>query len=355
MSFMRAYVVGVSMLAMLGGTSSARAELGQWWPMKVMDASSGQDVEFDYVPLEKAEKAHDICVLFPHLKDSFWLAVNYGVVEEAQRLGVNVTVYEAGGYENLSRQLSQFDDCISMGANAIVIGGVSEGGMAQKYNEAMEKGIPVISVAVPVTQTKIASKVYADFSDQGAITGHFLVEHLKGEAANVVTFPGPAGSGWAEGYLDGFKNAVVGSSNITILDEKFGDTGAQAQLQLVQDALQAYPEIDTIWGTAVTAEVAVGAVAQAGRSGEVKIISPYENQALVEAVRRGDITGFGSAWVVINGAIGLDQAVRAIEKKSPNEWIKPIPLFISKDNIDEVNMKLILAPEDFRPVFSVKN
>lgn len=348
-----ARITGLSLLMMLG-VSQAQAELGQWWPLKVIDASSGKDVEIDYVPLAKAAKAHNICVLFPHMKDSYWLAVDYGVIEEAKRLGVNVTVYEAGGYENLSRQLSQFDDCLSMGAEAIVIGGVSEGGMAQKYNEAMQKGIPVISVAVPVTQTKIASKVYADFQDQGAMTGRYLLDNLKGAGANVVTFPGPAGSGWAEGFNDGFKSAVKDSA-VKVLGEEFGDTGVQAQLQLVQDALQAHPEMDTIWGTAVTAEAAIGAVAQAGRAGEIKIISAYENMALVDAVKRGDILGFGSSWVVANGAIGLDQAVRAIEGKSPNAWIKPIPAFISKENIGEINMDLILAPADFAPVFSVKN
>ena len=59
-----------------------------------------------YQPGEKATKPWRICALFPHMKDTIWLAVNYGIVEEARRQGVAVTIYQAGGYENLPRQLS---------------------------------------------------------------------------------------------------------------------------------------------------------------------------------------------------------------------------------------------------------
>jgi len=41
----------------------------------------------EYVPLEKASKPWKICVSFPHMKDAYWLGVDYGVVEEAKRLG----------------------------------------------------------------------------------------------------------------------------------------------------------------------------------------------------------------------------------------------------------------------------
>ena len=98
-----AAVIGSGVLAMSAATVSAD---DKWWPVKVYDASSGENVETDYSPLEKASKPWNLCVLFPHMKDSFWMAVAYGIVTEAERQGVNMTLYEAGGYENLPRQLS---------------------------------------------------------------------------------------------------------------------------------------------------------------------------------------------------------------------------------------------------------
>jgi len=333
------------------GPASADS-LKQWWPLKVFDASSGKDVPAEYVPLPKAEKPWNLCVLFPHLKDSFWLGADYGVVEEARRAGVNMTLHEAGGYENLNKQLSQFDDCLASHADAIIIGGVSEGGMGQKYIEAMNKGIPVISIAVPVTHTKIAGKVYADFPYMGGVSGHYLVKYLKGKPAAVVTFPGPAGAGWPEGFNEGFKDSIKGTS-VKFLAEKFGDTGVQTQLQLIQDALQTYPEMNVIWGAAVACEAAVGAVAQAGRS-DILIISEYENQAMLDLTKRGEILGFATQYVVINGTIAVDQAIRAIEKKPMMTFVKPIPDMVTKETLPHIKLDLTFAPADFKPVFTVK-
>ena len=49
-----------------------------------------------------------------------------------------------------------------------------------------------------------------------------------------------------------------------MLGDKFGDSGVAVQFGLIQNALQAYPDMNVIWGCAPAAEAAVGAVA-AGR------------------------------------------------------------------------------------------
>ncbi len=76
-----------------------------------------------------------------------------------------------------------------------------------------------------------------DFDTMGEQTGNYLVDFLSGKSAKVGTFPGPSGSGWAEAFLDGFKKAVKGKSNVTMLDDKFGDSGVAVQLGLIQNAL----------------------------------------------------------------------------------------------------------------------
>ena len=68
----------------------------------------------EYAPLKVSEvnKKHHICVSFPHLKDSYWVGVAYGIISEGRRLGQKITLFEAGGYTNLATQLRQVDDCL---------------------------------------------------------------------------------------------------------------------------------------------------------------------------------------------------------------------------------------------------
>ena len=100
------------------------AHAASWYPYKAEVttppfAADGKVSMVDYVPLTKASKKWKICVSFPHMKDAYWLGVDYGVVDEAKRLGVSAQIVEAGGYTNLAKQISQIEDCVSRGANAV--------------------------------------------------------------------------------------------------------------------------------------------------------------------------------------------------------------------------------------------
>lgn len=93
------------------------------------------------LPSVAAEK---ICAIYPHLKDSYWLSVNYGMVSEAEKQGVNLRVLEAGGYPNKSRQEQQLALCTQWGADAIILGTVDP--------HAYEHNLKVGSVTRPYLQ-----------------------------------------------------------------------------------------------------------------------------------------------------------------------------------------------------------
>ena len=61
------------------------------------------------------ETQHIPKVSIPHLKDSYWQAVNFGLVDEAKRLGINLAIYQAGGYERLDVQRLQIEECLAEG------------------------------------------------------------------------------------------------------------------------------------------------------------------------------------------------------------------------------------------------
>lgn len=349
----RAALLGAATLALLSAGGRPAAAADAWFPMSVYDASSGAPKPAQYTPLAKASKPYKLCVLFPHLKDSFWVAVAYGVAKQAEAMNVNMTLYEAGGYENLPKQLSQFDDCMASGSDAIIVGAISGAGLSKKFEEAKAKGIPVVGVTNPLPPNALPAANYVDFVAMGAVTGDGLLAQLKpGEKANVVTFPGPAGSGWAESYSEGFKKAVAKNPDVKILAEKYGDTGVAVQLQLIQDALQAYPTMNVIWGSAPTAEAAIGAVVEAGRS-DIKIISSYENQAMLDALNRNEILSFATQYPVGEGAIAIDQAVRLLDKQPVMSLVQPASAVIDKTTVPKLQMSLVLAPANWKPVYSV--
>jgi protein TorT len=335
--------------------SASMAMADDWWPFSIATAVGGDltKVEkIDYAPLDKAEKAWNLCVLFPHLQDSYWLSVNYGIAEEAKRLGVKFTLLQAGGYSNLPKQISQYDDCVAAGADAILIGAISEAGLAAKINEGMAKGIVNIAVANPILETPITARITPDFHAKGFETGEFVKAALGDTGGAAVGFPGPQGSGWAETYMSGFRDSTA-TGNVKLLAEVYGEASVPAQLRLVEDALQTYPEMTVIWGGAPTAEAAIGAVADAGLDG-VTIIASYENQTMLGSVKEGKVLAFATEYPVIMGRIGVDLAVRALEKKEHETILLVAPGIVSKENVDSIDTTQIFAPDGFQPVFSAE-
>jgi periplasmic protein TorT len=347
------------MLATAATLIAGAAYAADWYPYEAAKiepafAADGKSVDVTYEPLDKATKPWNICVSFPHMKDAYWLGVDYGVAEEAKRLGVKMNLSEAGGYTELDKQISQIEDCVASGANAVIIGAISADGLNNLVSEVRKKDIPVIDVINGISSPDISAKSLVSFYTMGSEAGAYLAKkHPAGsEEVEVGWFPGPAGAGWVSAANEGFLAAVKGSA-VKVLEPKFGDTGKEVQLKLVEDALQANPNIRYIAGTAVTAEAAQGVIRERGLQGKVDLLSFYMTPGVYEGIKRGFILASPADSMVIQGRIAVDQAVRILEGKDYVKHVGPKIFVVDPSNINDVSPTNILPPDGFKPVFNV--
>lgn len=357
---MKRMLSALSASAAMALALSGSAMAAEWYPypVEVWDPPFNMDSPrsaIDYQPLEKAAQKWDICVSFPHMKDAYWLGVDYGITEEAKRLGVKANVVEAGGYTELNTQISQIEDCVSAGADAVIIGAISFDGLNNLVAEVAGKGIPVIDVINGMSSDKLSAKSLVSFGEMGAKAGEFLAgKHpAGGEPAKVAWFPGPAGAGWVEAGNTGFQGAIKGSA-VELVDTKYGDTGKEAQAKLVEDTLEAYPDLQYIVGTAVTAEAAVPILRSRGLTDQVKVVSYYYTPGVDQGISRGQILAAPTDSTVIQGRIAVDQAVRILEGKDYLKHVGPKLYVVTQENHGEFDPASTLAPDGFRPVFSVE-
>lgn len=345
-------VVGVALVA-----SGALAAEKWSYPVEVWEPPfdmASPRTTVDYEPLDQAAQKWDLCVSFPHMKDAYWMAVDYGVIDEARRQGVSLQLVEAGGYTNLNTQVSQIEDCVSAGADAVIIGAISLDGLNNLVKEIRAKDIPVIDVINGISSPELSAKSLVSFGEMGHKAGEYLAKMHPGgsDPVKVAWFPGPPGAGWVEAGNQGFQEAVEGSA-IEIVDTKYGDTGKEVQLKLVEDTLEAYPDIDYIVGTAVTAEAATGLLRSRGLEEDIKILSYYFTPGVDQGIRRGQILAAPTDSAVIQGRVAVDQAVRILEGKDYLKHVGPALYVIDESNIGTFDRASSLAPDDFRPTFTV--
>ncbi|MGE3875297.1 MAG: TMAO reductase system periplasmic protein TorT, partial [Parvibaculaceae bacterium] len=282
----------------------------------------GEVRAFSYVPLDVALRPWRICASYPHLKDSYWLSVNFGMVEQARRLNVRLRVVEAGGYPNLERQKSQIAQCAAA-ADALVIGTVSFDGLTPLITELSQR-MPVIAAVNDVNDRGITAKSGVSWVAMGrAIGDYFAKLHPKGEKrVKVAWFPGPRGAGWVDFVEQGFRPAIAKSS-ADIVAVKWGDTGFEAQLLLLEEVIEEHPGIDYVIGSAVTADAAVSLFRAKGLSGRIGILADYFTHSTYRAIKRGKVLAAPTDSPVMQGRIAMEQAVRALQGMLASRHVGP--------------------------------
>ncbi|MBN8803173.1 MAG: TMAO reductase system periplasmic protein TorT, partial [Stenotrophomonas acidaminiphila] len=258
--------------ALMAGVVFAGVAHSQEGPSKFevqhVDGGKKTDAEWTLLKKEEVTKPWNICVLFPHLKDSYWVAADYGIADEIHRTGTAMTLYEAGGYGNLSTQLSQMDNCIAQKFDGIILGAISADGVGPLVKKAKDAGIPVIDFVNGVNGPDVAGHALVSFYDLAYETGKYIVKQSGGKPTVVGFFPGPQGAGWSDDAVRGFNDAIKGSK-VQIAVTRRGDTGLNVQLDMINNALQTYANLNWLVGVDIAGQAAAVAVRNANLSGKV--------------------------------------------------------------------------------------
>jgi len=331
-----------------------------WYPVRV-DVwqppfnESRQRVAREYVALGKAANPWRICVSIPHLKDAFWLGVNHGLVEEARRLGVALSLYHAGGYEYLDVQRRQLEECLAGDPHGLIVSAVSVDGVNDLVARADGMGIPVVDLINGMSSPHIKARSASSYWINGHEAGVYLraLQSRAGKPIKVAWFPGPQAAGWVRDADAGFRAAINGAP-VEIISSKFGDTGREVQAKLIERTLDEHADrFDYIAGTAPTAEAAVAILRKRGLEQQIKVLSFYFSPGVYRGIRRGDIVAAATDSQGLAARIAVDLLVRILDKQEYMTHVGPKVAIIDGSNVRGWDPRMTLAPRGFRPIFSV--
>jgi protein TorT len=287
------------------------------------------------------------------MKDPFFLAADYGIIEEAKRLGVRVQVLDAGGYTQLANQVSQIENCVAGGAEAVIMVAIAQDGMDNLLAELKRKNIPVVDAVNGVTSKDVSAKVLTSPRDEGFRAGEYLArQHPKGKPVKVAWLPGPAGAGFVEAFNSGFQEGIK-NSGVVVAETKYGDVGKEVQARLVEDILQTHKDIDYVVGTAVMVEAAVPLLRARNLQDKVKLVSVYMTPGVYQHLQRKAVAAAGSAPVVHTARVMIDTAVRLLERKAEHTHIGTLGEVYTPADFKKLDPTSVLAPAGFKPVFSL--
>lgn len=258
----------------------------------------------------------------------FYVSLKTAMENEAKAQGVKLNVSVAN--QDLNKQLSDIEDFITKGVDAIILSPVDSKGVTAAITKAKAAHIPVITVDIPAVGAEADAHVATDNLTGGKIAGEEMAKAIggKGKVA-IIDYP------TVQSVIDrvtGFKETMKKYPDIQIVADQPGITRPEA-LSAAQNMIQANSDLNGIFGFGDDAALAaVAAVKSAGKEGQIKVIG---FDGMEEA--RNAVKNEKSFFSVITqhpdqiGKEGLDAAVKIVKGESVQKVLPIKPGVFGKD------------------------
>lgn len=309
-----------------------------WFPVEVK--ADGRKLQ--YQPLHKVSKVWRLCALLPHGKDHYWWGVSWGLAEEARRQGVQLGIYEAGGYENLPRQRQQLQDCVHNKADALIIAAISSEGLNDLIVPLQHAGIPVVDLINGINSPSITARSSVSFADMAAKSIRYLLNHNPKPTPTIGWFPGPAQAAWVQDAERGLKQGAE-DHQFQLVHGGYGATDNFSQATLVRQ-LFSHHQPRYILANAVAASVAQHFISAEGLT-KTEVMAYYANPEVVRLIQSGQVLASATDSPVIQARISIDLALRILEKQPYAHQVSPKIRILDRHSIEQLPLQQIIAPK----------
>lgn len=291
----------------------------------------------------------EIAVMLPAAGDPYFKLKSFGYIDEGKKLGYKVVVYDAGGYGNLQKQVSQIEDVIQRKVSGIVLVPASSEGTVPVVEKAVAAGIPVVNDGILTKTDKVTGFVGEPSYAMTELLAAYAVDKSGGKG-EVALLSGPSGLDLTRFRVNGFKDYVAKYPGMKVVAEKYTSTSSVDALTTMQDFLQSNPGITAVY--AFNGPIAIGvvqALRTAGKKpGEVMVLTTDMEPETNRMIKDGWITATVVSQPVTMARLAVRRAIEAAEGKDiPKETLTQ-PSLISKATLDAVDLSGQAVPADWK-------
>lgn len=281
------------------------------------------------------------------LDNPFFQAMESGIKQAASGGGAQVTIQAANSITDTSGQADKLSGLAGQDFKCFIINPISGTNLVQGIAQLSAKQVPIVNIDSPIdagaaeaASAKISTYIGTDNVEAGTLAGKQMGELLPqgGEVALIGGISGDATSG---ARLEGFQKGIP--SNVTVAQTVAADWDRQTALTKATDIMAAKPDIKAFF--AANDDMGLGvarAIANAGKTGEIKVISVDGNKDAFEAVKAGGIDAVVAQYPYVIGSMGLEACQAAMAGKTLPATVKAPVQVVTKTNVDKA---LAAAPK----------
>lgn len=252
------------------------------------------------------------------LNNPFFVSLSEGAKAEAEKQGVKLVVVDAG--DDAAKQTNDIEDLISRNVSVLIVNPVDSDAVAPAVQNAVSKGIKVISVDRVVNGVEVDCQIASDNAAGAKMATEYLVE-LIGEGAKAAELEGVPGASATIDRGAGFHEAA--DTALDVVASQTANFNRAEGMNVMENILQSCPEVKGVF--AHNDEMALGAVEAVSASGkDIKIVGFDATDDAVAAVKSGKMAATVAQKPELMGETAVQTAMKLIngetvEKSLPVE------------------------------------
>lgn len=313
-------------------------------------------------PLAPAEcgaqgKTLRIAVIPKGTTHEFWKSIHAGAVKAEREVnaagGVQVKVQWKGPQkeDDRSQQIQVVQNFIAAGVDGIVLAPLDDTALLKPVRDAGRAKIPVV-----IFDSGLKGEVGKDFVSyistdnyKGGVLGAKRLGEILGGKGKAILLRYQEGSASTmereKGFLDTLKKEHPGVELIS--SNLYGGATTETSYKTSQNLLTRFKgEVDGIFTPNESSSFGMlRALKDAGLAGKVKFVGFDASEALVKAMRDGEIHGLVLQNPVKMGYLGVKTMVAHIEGKPFERQIDTGAVIVTPENMNEPEMKLLHSPD----------
>jgi ribose transport system substrate-binding protein/D-allose transport system substrate-binding protein len=272
------------------------------------------------------------------LDNPFFQSMQSGIESQASADKTKVTVQAANSTTDTTGQADKLNGLAGQGFKCFIVNPITGTNLIQGIAAVSAKNVPIVNIDSPVDATaaqaanaKIATYIGTDNSDAGSKAAAQMAKLLP-QGGIVALIGGTAGDVTSAARLDGFTAGAP--ANIKVISTVAADWDRQLALTKATDIMTANPGINGFFVANDDMGLGVAqAIANKGRTGQIKVISVDGNKDAFEAVKAGGIDAVVAQFPYVIGAMGVEACKAAIAGKSlPAKVNAPVQV-VTKENV----------------------
>ena len=281
-----------------------------------------------------------VALIMKTLNNPFFIEMQKGAEEAAERLSVNLIVQAAEREVDVEKQMQIIENLIQRKVDAICISPSGSKEIVPAIVKANKANIPVLIVdtrvdaeALQQAGARIAAFIGSDNVEGGRIAGEYIVKKLGGQG-KVAVLEGIPGHETGDARLKGFHQAVDHESGIEIVVSQTANWERDQGFNVFQNILQSNPEVQALFAcNDMMALGAIEAIAAARKTGEIIVVGFDAVEDARESIQKGEMEGSIAQYPSAMGKLAVETAVDIINSQTVSEFISTKIELITKEKL----------------------